>query len=202
MKNTIRTVLIAISVGMTIPLAMPTWSAEENVAAAAARQFVDRVNNASLSFFASGSNADPREKCRELLSWAFDVPAMGEDVVGKVWATASEEDRKAFLDAFEGEIVGEYLRRMEDATAMTFVGTRSIGHGELLAASRVVVAGKPDQTWIWRLRPQGDSWRIVDVTVDGKSAISSERTTYAKVLKLNHGDMKALIEYVRSRADL
>jgi ABC-type transporter MlaC component len=69
------------------------------------------------------------------------------------------------------------------------------------APVEVVVAGKPDQTWIWRLRPQGDTWRIVDVAVDGKSAISSERKTYAKVLKLNHGDMKALIEYVRSRAD-
>jgi phospholipid transport system substrate-binding protein len=201
MKDTIRIVLIAILVGMTMPLATPTWSAEENVAAAA-RQFVERVNDASMSFFASGSDADAREKCRELLSWAFDMPAMGEDVVGKAWASTTEEDRKAFLDAFEDEIIGEYLRRMKDATAMTFVGTRSAGHGELLAASKVVVAGKPDQTWIWRLRPQGDTWRIVDVTVDGKSAISSERKTYAKVLKLNHGDMKALIEYVRSRADL
>jgi phospholipid transport system substrate-binding protein len=201
MENKIRIVLITIVTGMTMQFAMPMLSAEENDAQAA-RQFVERVNDASMSFFASGSDADARDKCRELLSWAFDVPAMGKYVLGKVWARASEEDRKAFLDAFEDEIIGEYLRRMKEATAMTFVGTRPAAHGELLAASKVSVASKPDQTWIWRMRPQIKAWRIVDVSVDGKSALSSERTTYAKVLKLNHGDMKALIEYVRSRADL
>jgi phospholipid transport system substrate-binding protein len=201
MKDIMRIVLVATVVGMATQLATPTWSAEESVAEAA-RHFVEQVNQASMSLSSSGSNTDAREQCRQLLSWAFDVPAMGEYVLGKAWASASEGDRKAFLDAFEDEIIGEYLRRMKEATAMTFVGIRPAGHDELLAASKVAVAGKPDQTWIWRMRPQGETWRIVDVTVDGKSAISSERKTYAQVLKLNHGDMKALIEYVRSRADL
>ena len=84
---------------------------------------------------------------------------------------------------------------------MTFVGTRAAIHGDLLAASRVMVPGKSDQTWIWRLRPDGQTWRIVDVSVDGRSAISSERQTYAEVLQANHGDMKELIAYIRSRAD-
>ena len=43
----------------------------------AIRAFVEKVNEASLSFFASGSEADARERCRALLASAFDVPAMG-----------------------------------------------------------------------------------------------------------------------------
>lgn len=167
----------------------------------AVRSFVEQVNGASMSFFSSGSDKDAREKCRQLLSWAFDVPAMGEFVLGKAWARASEEDRKEFLAAFEDEIISEYLHRMKGGTTMTFVGTRSPVHGDLLAASRVAVTGKNDQIWIWRMRPQGSTWRIVDVSVDGRSAILSERKTYADVLQANHGDMKELIAFIRSRAD-
>jgi phospholipid transport system substrate-binding protein len=162
---------------------------------------VEQVNEVSTSFFSSGSEKDAREKCRELLSWAFDVPAMGEYALGKAWARASEEERKEFLQAFEDEIVGEYLRRMKGGTTMTFIGTRSPLHGDLLAASRVAVPGKEDQTWVWRIRPEGQTWRIVDVSVDGRSAIFGERQTYAEVLQANHGDIKAVIAYVRSRAD-
>lgn len=167
----------------------------------AVRRFVEQVNDASTSFFSSGSETDAREKCRELLSWAFDVPAMGQYALGQAWARASEEERKEFLQAFEDEIVGEYLRRMKGGTTMTFIGTRSPLHGDLLAASRVAVPGKDDQTWIWRMRPEGQTWRIVDVSVDGRSAIFGERQTYAEVLQANHGDIKAVIAYVRSRAD-
>jgi ABC-type transporter MlaC component len=125
---------------------------------------------------------------------------MGEYVLGEAWARASEEERKDFLEAFEDEIVGEYLRRMKGGTTMTFIGTRSPLHGDLLAASRVAVPAKNDQTWIWRMRPAGQAWRIVDVLVDGRSAILGERKTYTEVLQANHGDMKALIAYIRSRA--
>jgi phospholipid transport system substrate-binding protein len=191
---------VACAAGITAQFATPVVWAEDKPDSAV-RSFVEQVNGASRSFFSSGSDKDAREKCRQLLSWAFDVPAMGEFVLGKAWARASEEDRKEFLAAFEDEIISEYLHRMKGGTAMTFVGTRSPVHGDLLAASRVAVTGKNDQIWIWRMRPQGSTWRIVDVSVDGRSAILSERKTYADVLQANHGDMKELIAFIRSRAD-
>jgi phospholipid transport system substrate-binding protein len=200
MRGGLRVFLAACAVVAVAQFAAPVASAEDKPDDAA-RRFVEQVNDASMSFFSSGSDQDAREKCRQLLSWAFDVPAMGEYVLGKAWARASEQDRKEFLAAFEDEIVGEYLHRMKGGTTMTFVGTRSPVDGDLLAASRVTVTGKNDQTWIWRMRSQGPTWRIVDVSVDGRSAILSERKTYAQVLEANKDDIKALIAYIRSRAD-
>jgi ABC-type transporter MlaC component len=63
----------------------------------AIRAFVEKVNEASVGFFASGSEADARERCRALLAWAFDVPAMGQDALGRTWNTATEAERKEFL---------------------------------------------------------------------------------------------------------
>jgi len=166
----------------------------------AVRAFVEQVNSASNTFFSSGSEADAREKCRSLLSWAFDVQAMAEYALAKAWNTSTEEERKAFLDAFEGEIITEYLRRMKANGTLTYVGAREPLEGDRLAASRLTVRGKPDQIWIWRIRPAGEAWRIVDVLVDGHSAIFAERQEYAQVLEANHGDINAVIAFVRNRA--
>lgn len=167
----------------------------------AVKQFVEQVNKTSMSFFESGSDDDARERTRSLLASSFDVPAMAEFALGKAWGSASEDDRKAYLRAFESQAVSEYLRRMKDGARIEFSGMRPPDHGDLLAANKVSTPGKDEQTWTWKLRPSGDSWKIVDVLIDGKSAMLEERDTYAEVLKANHGDINALITYIRSRTD-
>jgi phospholipid transport system substrate-binding protein len=167
----------------------------------AVRQFVEQVNRTSMTFFESGSDDDARDRTRSLLASSFDVPAMAEFALGKAWGSTSEEDRKAYLRTFESQAVSEYLRRMKDGARIEFVGMRAPDHGDLLAANKVSTPGKEEQTWIWKLRPTGDSWKIVDVLIDGKSAMLEERDTYAEVLKANHGDINALITYIRSRTD-
>ena len=164
------------------------------------RAFVEQVNGASNAFFGSGSEADAREKCRQLLAWAFDVQAMGEYALAKAWDTTTGEARKAFLDAFEDEIITAYLRRMTNGATLTYIGAREPFKGDLYAASRLTQQGKPDQTWIWKIRPEGESFRIVDVMVDGHSAIFAERQEYAQILEDNHGDINVLIAFMRQRA--
>lgn len=164
------------------------------------RDFVERVNDASTALLASGSNA--AQKCRRLLGWAFDVPAMAGYALGTTWNKATSAERRAFLAAFEDEIVAAYVRRMAAyrGATMSFVGARAPSGGDRLAASRLIVPGGPEQTWIWRLRPAGQTWRIVDVSVDGRSALHAERQEYAEILETNHGDIDAVIAFVRRRA--
>ncbi len=163
------------------------------------RAFVERVNQASTDLLSSEENAD--ERCRTLLGWAFDVPAMAQYALGKAWDRATNDEREAFLAAFEGAVVAAYLRRMRDyrGATMSFVGIRRSNGGDRMAASRLSL---PDaqETWIWRLRPTGQSWRIVDVAIDGSSVLSAERREYAEILAANHGDINAVIAFIRKRA--
>jgi phospholipid transport system substrate-binding protein len=191
---------------MALALAVAALAASPLHAAAAepndaVKQFVEQVNKTSMTFFESGSDDDARERTRSLLASSFDIPAMAEFALGKAWGSASEDDRKAYLRAFESQAVSEYLRRMKDGARIEFTGMRPPDHGDLLAANKVSTPGKDEQTWIWKLRPSGDSWKIVDVLIDGKSAMLEERDTYAEVLRANHGDINALITYIRSRTD-
>lgn len=189
---------------LIVALAWSLLASSTPVAAAskdAIRAFVERVNETSVSFFSSGSEAEARERCRALLAWAFDVPAMGKEALGRAWDKATEEERKEFLEAFEEDIISAYLRRMRaKGTTLIFIGHRPPIDGNELAASRRSVPGKEDQIWIWWMRPDGQSWRIVDLLMDGHSAVSMEVQEYATVLERNNGDMNALIAFMRKRA--
>jgi phospholipid transport system substrate-binding protein len=189
---------------LLIVLAWSLLASSTPVAAAsedAIRTFIERVNEASVSFFASGSEIDARERCRALLAWAFDVPAMGKEALGRAWDKATEEEGKEFLEAFEEDVIGAYLRRMRPkGTTLTFIGNRPPFDGHQRAASRRSVPGKEDQIWIWWMRPDGQSWRIDDLLLNGHSAVSTEANEYAAVLERNNGDINALIAFMRKRA--
>jgi ABC-type transporter MlaC component len=189
---------------LIVAVALSLWASSSSVAAAskdAVRAFVERVNEASVSFFSSGSEADARKRCRELLAWAFDVRAMGKEALGRAWDKATEEERKKFLEAFEEDIISAYLRRMRaPGTTLTFIGRRPPVGGDQPAASRRSVPGKEDQTWIWWMRPDGQSWRIIDLLLDGHSALNAEGHEYASILESNNGDINALIAFMRKRA--
>jgi phospholipid transport system substrate-binding protein len=179
---------------------LPSTIAAENDGEHSVRTFIDRVNETSMNFFSSGAEKEARERCRSLLAWAFDVPAMAKEALGSTWDRITDEERKAFLDAFKEDIIGAYLRRMRPSGAtLTFVGHRPPVNNDQLAASRRSVPGKPDQTWIWRMRPDGQSWRIIDVLLNGRSAVDTERQEYASVLENNHWDMNALIAFMQKR---
>jgi phospholipid transport system substrate-binding protein len=191
-----RLLLIALA-WLLLMSGTPVVAASED----AIRAFVERVNDTSVSFFSSGSEAEARERCRALLAWAFDVPAMGKEALGRAWDKATEEERKEFLEAFEEDVIGAYLRRMRPkGTTLTFIGNRPPFDGHQRAASRRSIPGKEDQIWIWWMRPDGQSWRIDDVLLNGHSAVSTEANEYAAVLERNNGDINALIAFMRKRA--
>lgn len=179
----------------------PIAIAGEEETADSIRTFIERVNEASVSFFSSGSESDARERCAALLAWGFDVPAMAKEALGRAWDTATEQERTEYLEAFEEDVIGAYLRRMRPkGTTLTFIGTRPPSDDHQRAASRRSVPGKEDQIWIWWMRPDGSSWRIDDLVLNGRSAVDTEAEEYSSVLENNNGDVNALIAFMRKRA--
>jgi ABC-type transporter MlaC component len=191
-----RLLLVPIVASFVTPSVAEPAGTDESIKA-----FIERVNKESVSFFVSGSEADARQRCRDLLSWAFDVPAMGKQVLGKAWDKATEKERKEYMDAFDDEVISAYLRRMRPpGTTLTYIGRRPPVGGDQLAASRRSVPGKVDQIWIWWMRPAGQTWRIIDLLLDGHSVVDAEIQEYANVLASNHGDINALIAFMHKRA--
>jgi phospholipid transport system substrate-binding protein len=163
--------------------------------AESAEAFIEKVNRASNQLLDAPSAAG----CHSLLRWAFDVPAMGRYALGDAWNKVTVAQRNTYLAAFENVIVSAYLRRMKAyrGAKMTFAGVR--GSGSTRTAASNLKGGNVDQTWIWRMRISGSSWRITDVVIDGRSALYAEKQEYAEILEANKGDLNAVIAYIKRR---
>jgi len=178
------------------------FAAEDSATTKASiRAFVESLNQASMNFYSDATEEDARERVRALLAAKFDVQTMAEYALARTWEKADAKQREELLEAIKEEIVTAYLRRMRaPGTKLEFVGFRKPEGEDHLAASRRTVPGKADQIWIWWLRPNGDSWRVTDISVDGHSALSTQRQEYGTVFIDNHGSVDAVLKFMRTRA--
>src|SRR5689334_20726164 len=62
----------------------------------------------------SGGSAKSRyEKLKPAVEKAFDLPAMTATAVGPSWASASEADKKALVDAFSRMTIANYAKNFD-----------------------------------------------------------------------------------------
>jgi phospholipid transport system substrate-binding protein len=168
-------------------------------------EFVDRVLAASKALLtvAWDSEEKARQDCRKLLDWAFDVPGMARYALGDAWAKASERERTAFRQSFETLIVNHYVRQMrsDPKRAFAYLGYKQESEDRVLAVVRTTTPERPDQIWWWRLRVAPDGGlRVIDLIVEGRSVLLSEREEYARVLQANDGRIAAVIDFIKQRA--
>jgi len=200
--HTLMRAMLALLLTSACLILAPALAADDSArTTASVRAFVEGINETSMNFFASGTEDDSRERVRAVLASSFDVPVMAEYALARAWEKANAEQREELLEAFREEIVTAFLRRMRaPGTKLEFVGHRKPVGEEQLAASRRTVPGKPDQIWIWWLKPDGASWRVTDLSVDGHSALSTQRQEYGSVFIDNDGSIDAVLEFMRTRA--
>ena len=138
---------------------------------------------------------------RELLTAGFDVKAISRFVLGRYWRRTTEAEREEFMGLFEDLIVATYSRRFSDYSGQTLEvqAIRVENEKKAAVASRILrQAGAPIQI-DWRLRRRGDSWRIVDVVVEGMSMVLSQRSEYAAVIKSDGGKIRGLLAKLRAK---
>src|SRR3546814_2738709 len=63
---------------------------------------------------ASISAQEKEEHFRKLFNENFDVPRIGQFVIGRYWRAASEADQKAFLAVLEDAMVQSFLPLLEE----------------------------------------------------------------------------------------
>ena len=141
----------------------------------------------------------------DLLISDLNMPGM-DGIQASELISQQDPNIQVVMMSVQGE--ADYLRRSMLAGAREFLIkpfsseelANSLRRVNQLAASRRSVPGKEDQVWIWWMRPDGQSWRIIDLVLNGHSAVNTEAHEYANVLASKNGDMNALIAFMRKRA--
>ncbi|MHA1153376.1 MAG: MlaC/ttg2D family ABC transporter substrate-binding protein [Alphaproteobacteria bacterium] len=147
------------------------------------------------------SGAHRQQAFRDLLTAGFDVKAISRFVLGRYWRKATEAQRAEFMGLFEDLIVATYSTRFSDYSGQTLKVEAIRVENEKMAAvaSRILRQGGEPIRIDWRLLRRGESWRIVDVVVEGMSMVLSQRSEYAAVIKGDGGKIEGLLVRLREK---
>jgi len=140
------------------------------------------------------------EKFRDAFTKAVDLKSVGQFVLGVYWRKASDEDKQAFLDAFTEFTTKTWADRfdMYNGQNILFTGVRNAERNQYYVDSHI--EDKEPVEVIWRLRQKGDSYKIIDIIVEGVSMAMSYRNEYSAILQQNGGNVKALAEELQKKS--
>jgi phospholipid transport system substrate-binding protein len=149
------------------------------------------------------SDNDREKKFRGLLEGGFDIPRIARFVLGRYWAGASDAQRQRFTSLFEDWIVRTYASRFRSYSGQTIkvTGTRTESQISTVVMSQLVSPGNANPAKVdWRVRKEGDnSYKIIDVAVEGVSMALTQRDEIAAVADRAGGTIEALNKALEQR---
>jgi phospholipid transport system substrate-binding protein len=166
-----------------------------------ARGFVSTLGTEAIQVLGpSVSPAQRLARFRELFRNDFDVPGIGQFVLGRYWRVATPQEQQDFLALFQEYIVRAYSTRLAEYGGEPFRVTGSRPNGaETVVSSEIIRTNGSRIAVDWYLIDRGGSHKITDVYVGGVSMKVTQRDEFASVIQRNGGQVGALIAQLRQK---
>lgn len=128
---------------------------------------------------------DERRKRIESIAYEqFDFETMSKLVLARDWRRLDAAQRDEFVEAFREHLSRSYGTRIEryDQVDVEVLGDRLEPRGDVTVRTRIL-GGEADGVAVdYRLRERGETWRVIDVVIEGVSLVSSFRDQFAEVI--------------------
>jgi len=129
----------------------------------------------------------------------FDLPGIGQFVLGRYWRIATPQEQQDFLGLFQEYLVRAYSARLGQYGGEPFrvTGMRPNGAETIVTSEIVRRNGTPIEV-DWYLIGHSP-FKITDVYVAGVSMKVTQRDECASVIQRNGGRVQALIAQLRQK---
>jgi len=163
-----------------------------------AMAFIEGLANQAIEALTlpNATQAEKEARFRVLLREHFAVKDIGEWVLGRNWARATEAERRDYLALFEDWVVVTYVRRFERYSGESLRVSRALvgdDSTDVIVDSQIVRPNLEPVHVGWRVRDYDDSLRIVDVIVEGVSMSQTQRSDFGSIIRRGGGQVAALI---------
>jgi phospholipid transport system substrate-binding protein len=166
-----------------------------------ARAFVSTLGREAIQVL--GPSVAPAKRVarfRELFHNDFDVPGIGQFVLGRYWRTATPQEQQEFLGLFQEYLAHAYSARLAEYAGEPFRVTGSRPNGEeTVVASQIVRSNGSPIAVDWYLIGGAGGYRITDVYVGGVSMKVTQRDEFGSVIQRNGGRVAALIAQLQQK---
>jgi phospholipid transport system substrate-binding protein len=188
-----------------LPLVAALWLVAGSALALAAdpSQTVIDLGNRTLQML-NQKNMPPQQREQQFRSlWheGFDVPYISRAVVGQYWRGANDDQRAQFMKALEDYIVRIYSQRFNEYSGEQFKVLKSTPQGDEAYVNSQIIrpGGAPPVKVDWRLKKEGDGYKIIDVIIEGISMVTTQRDEFSAVIQRNGGQLDALTKALREK---
>lgn len=151
------------------------------------------------------TDAEREDRFRNLLREGFDVRRIGRFVLGRYARGVKQESIDEYHGLFEDLIVDTYAARFAEYTGQQFVIKRVAKpkkRGDSIVMSEIKPSdGGPSIRVDWQVHAKNDSYKIVDVRVEGVSMSVTQREEFTTVIRNNGGKVDALIDILRKKTE-
>ncbi|MGD9741319.1 MAG: phospholipid-binding protein MlaC [Dongiaceae bacterium] len=153
----------------------------------------------------TGSEVTPalrNDRFRALLRQNFDVAAIGKTVLGRYWRIATDEEREEYLKLFEDFLVVNYARRFAEYTGQEFAVKSVRNESDNLVTVFTLVeppGGGETARLDWLMRSDADSYKILDLKIEGISMSETHRSEFASVIQSSGGKVAGLLDALRNK---
>jgi len=131
-----------------------------------------------------GSQPKRFETLRTRVRQIADFDGFAKQSLGAPWTSASAAERQQFKDAMQGLLESHYMSKpatVFDKEKITISGATPSGTATAVAGA--VKRKDVDITFLVKVEPDHDQWRVLDVTIDGLSLLEDYRAQFQSYLK-------------------
>lgn len=180
-------------------------AAQAAVDAAKAQQFVENVTRDGIENIinANVSQKEKDERFAKLFNSALDMNFIGQFVLGRYWRTATPAQREAFIKAYREMNVKTWSKRFDEFKGrdFKFTGTTpSNSANQVFVNSEVPMPeGQPAKV-VWRVKQDGNNFKIVDIIIENVSLAITARNEYSAYIKKAPNGVDDLIKDLQQKA--
>ena len=172
--------------------------------AGGARQFIGELANKAIAVMAekSESDADRIQMFQALFVSSFDLPTIGQRVLGRYWRTASPEQRDKFMALFQQQEVLVWAQRFKsyNGQKLAVESADASQDGGFEVRSHIDQPnGGSTIPLEWTVAQVNGNWRISDIQVEGASMALTLRQDFASVLDANGGKVDGLLAAMQKK---
>lgn len=161
-------------------------SAQSAVAATTedAKKYASGIGDRVLTVMNDSSKSDDAKlaELEKLFVKVVDVDWVGKFVLGRHWRSASDEQKKAYLDAYKDFLIKHYTSRFSEYSGETFTieSSSEMRDGEFRVRMNIQrPKGQAPVVVDYMLRAEGKDFNVFDIVVEGVSLINTQRSEFS-----------------------
>lgn len=139
---------------------------------------------------------------QELFSEGLDIDFVAKFVLGPYRRKATDRQISDFANVLEDYIILTYAYRFEEFAVedLIITGTSLGKRDTVMVESKLDLPGDtPDIRIDWRTHKVDGYWKIIDISIEGLSMMTTQREEYVAVIRQGGGKVDYLITALRNK---